>query len=77
MFDLQRVNKKFNIKRHYDAKRTNFSKFTVKARKDKLSRLKNTLKQLSSVFQKQTTESKNNTFATRQHDSKKQETVYS
>ena len=29
------VNKEFNIKRHYDVKHTNFSKFTVKARKAK------------------------------------------
>ena len=32
-------------------------------RKDKLDRLKDSLKQQSSVFQKQTTDSKNNTFA--------------
>ena len=57
------VNKEFNIKRHYYTKHSNFSKFVGQARKDKLDRLKDSLKQQSSVFQKQTTDSKNNTFA--------------
>ena len=57
------VNKEFNIKRHYDTKHSNFSKFVDQARKDKLDRLKDNLKQQSSVFQKQTTDSKNNTLA--------------
>ena len=56
------VNKEFNIKRHYDTKHSNFSKFVGQARKDKLDRLKDSLKQQSSVFQKQTTDSKNNTL---------------
>ena len=30
------VNKEFNIKRHYDTKHSNFSKFVGQARKDKL-----------------------------------------
>ena len=72
----QEKTKEFNIKRHYDSKHTNFFKFMVYARKNKLSRPKNTLKQQNSVFQRQTTESQNNTFARRQHKSKKQEIVY-
>ena len=51
------VNKDFNIKRHYDTKHTG------QARKDKLSRLENTLKQQSSEFQRQTTKSENNILA--------------
>ena len=54
------VNKEFNIKRHYDTKHSNFSKFVGQARKNKLARLKDSLKQQSSVFQKQKTDSKNN-----------------
>ena len=57
------VNKEFNIKRHYDTKHSNFSKFVRQAVKDKLDRLKDSLKQQSYVFQKQTTDSKNNTLA--------------
>ena len=57
------VNKAFNIKRHYDTKHSDFSKFVGQARKDKLDRLQDSLKQQSSVFQKQTTDSKNNTLA--------------
>ena len=57
------VNKEFNIKRHYDTKHSNFSKFVGQARKDKLDRLKDSLKQQSSVFQKHTTDSKNSTLA--------------
>ena len=57
------VNKEFHIKRHYDTKHSNFSKFVRQAIKDKLDRLKDSLKQQSSVFQKQTTDSKNNTLA--------------
>ena len=56
------VNKEFNIKLDYDTKHSNFSKFVGQARKDKLDRLKDSLKQQSSVFQKQTTDSKNNTL---------------
>ena len=50
------VNKEFDIKRHYDTKHSNFSKFVGQARKDKLDRLKDSLKQQSSVFQKQTSD---------------------
>ena len=57
------VNKEFNIKRHYDTKHSNFSKFVCQARKNKLDRLKDNFKQQSSVFQKQMTDSKNNTLA--------------
>ena len=57
------VSKEINIKRHYDTKHSNFSKFVGQARKDKLDRLKDSLKQQSSVFQIQTTDSKNNTLA--------------
>ena len=57
------VNKEFNIKCHYDTKHSNFSKFVGQARKDKLNRLKDSWKQQSSVFQKKTTDSKNNTLA--------------
>ena len=57
------VNKEFNIKCDYDTKHSNFSKFVGQARKDKLDRLKDSLKQQSSVFQKQTTDLKNNTLA--------------
>ena len=46
-----------------DTKHSNFSKFVSQARKDKLDPLKDNLKQQSSVFQKQTTDSKNNTLA--------------
>ena len=48
-------NKEFNIKRLYHTKYTNFSKFTGQTRKNKFSQLRTTLKQLSSVFQRQTT----------------------
>ena len=57
------VNKAFNIKRHYDTKHSSFSKFVGQATKDKLDRLKDSLKQQSYVFPKQTTDSKNNTLA--------------
>ena len=66
LFDLQCFcccQQRVNIKRHYDTKHSNFSKFVGQARKDKLDRLKDNLKQQSSVFQKQTTDSKNNTLA--------------
>ena len=53
------VNKEF---KRDDTQHTSFSKFS-RARKNKLSRLINTLKQQSSVFQSQTTESENNTLA--------------
>ena len=53
------VNIELNIKRHYDTKHSNFSKFVGQAKK----RLKDSLKQQSSVFQKQATDSKNNTLA--------------
>ena len=46
-----------------DTKHSNFYKLVGQARKDKLDRLKDNLKQQSSVFQKQTTDSKNNTLA--------------
>ena len=57
------VNKEFNIKRHYDTKHSNFSKFVGQAKRDKLDRLKDSLKKQSSVFRRQTTDSKNNTLA--------------
>ena len=57
------VNKEFNIKRHYDTKHSNFSKFVGQVRRDKLDQLKDSLKQQSSVFQKQTTDSKSYTPA--------------
>ena len=46
-----------------DTKHSNFSKFVGQVRKDKLDRLKDSLKQQSSVFQIQMTDSKNNTLA--------------
>ena len=57
------VNHEFNIKCHYDTEHSNFSKFVGQARKDKLDRLKDSLKQQNSVFQKQTNDLKNNTLA--------------
>ena len=59
----QEKTKEFSMKRHYDTKHTNFSNFTVQARKDKLRRLKSTIKQQSFVFQRQTIESEHNTLA--------------
>ena len=52
-------NKEFNIKHLYHTKYTNFSKFTGQTRKNKFSQLRTTLKQQSSVFQKQTTKLEN------------------
>ena len=53
-------NKEFNIKRLYHTKYTTFSKFiTGQTRKNKFSQLRTTLKQQSSVFQRQTTELEN------------------
>ena len=56
------VNKKFNIKRHYQTKHSKFSQYRSQTRKDKISRLKLCLEQQCSLFQKQNTESKKKHF---------------
>ena len=51
------ANKEFNIKRYYETKHSQFSKYRGQIRKDKINRLKLCLEKQRSIFQKQNTES--------------------
>ena len=57
------VNKEFNIKRHYETKHSQFSKYRGQTRKDKINHLKLCSEKQCSIFQKQNTESEKNTQA--------------